>query len=98
MKYELENGEKMHAENPDTFSIPQQSERETLLPGDFAKVIFLADGQGERMWVEISSADADAALPYEGALNNQPIVHTALTMGDLVQFGPEHVVQVMRAE
>lgn len=98
MKYELVNGEVMHAEHPDKFHLPQQSDRETLLPGDYAKVIFLANGEGERMWVEIASTDPDAERPYEGTLANQPIVHTELTMGDLVQFGPEHVVQIMREE
>jgi hypothetical protein len=98
MKYELENGEAMNRQHPDKFHIPPQSERETLLPGDFAKVVFLANGEGERMWVEVSSADADAATPYEGTLGNQPIVHTELTMGDLVQFGPEHVIQIMRGD
>ena len=98
MQYELENGEAMNRQHPDTFRIPPQSERETLLPGDYAKVVFLAGGEGERMWVEVGTADPDAAPPYEGRLANHPIVHTALTMGDLVQFGPEHVIQIMRGD
>jgi hypothetical protein len=98
MNYELTNGEVMNREHPDTFAMPQRSERETLLPGDFAKVVFIADGEGERMWVEIGTTDADAASPYEGSLANDPIVHMGLSFGDLVQFGPEHVVQIMRAE
>lgn len=98
MNYELENGEAMHRQHPDTFAMPQRAEREALLPGDYAKVVFLANGEGERMWVEIGTTDADAATPYEGSLANQPIVHTELAMGDLVQFGPEHVIQIMRGE
>ena len=98
MNYELENGEAMHREHPNTFAMPQRAERETLLPGDYAKVVFLADGEGERMWVEIATTDPDADSPYEGTLANDPIVHLELSHGDLVQFGPEHVVQIMRGE
>lgn len=98
MKYELEDGEAMNASFPDKFYIPPRSERETLLPGDYAKVVFLAKGEGERMWVEVTTTDPDAATPYEGTLANQPIVHTRLTLGDLVQFGPEHVIQIMRGD
>ena len=94
--YTLEDGEALNREHPDRFEIPARHERETLAPGDHAKVVFVHDGQGERMWVEVSSADP-ADDSYEGALANRPTL-VPIKLGDVVRFEPRHVIQIVRAE
>jgi hypothetical protein len=54
----LDDGEAYHAEAPDTFWIPGRESRESLEPGDLAKLIFrfnVDDAEEtvavERMWV-----------------------------------------------
>lgn len=45
----------------------------------------------ERMWVVVQQV---AAGRYVGSLDNEPYVITTIAAGDLIEFGPEHVIQV----
>jgi hypothetical protein len=54
----LDSGEAYHADAPSTFWIPARDRRESLQPGDFAKLIFRISVDNleepvtvERMWV-----------------------------------------------
>lgn len=49
----LENGEAYHAEAPDTFWLPERSRRETLQPGDIAKLIFRISVENEEESVAV---------------------------------------------
>jgi hypothetical protein len=52
--YKLGDGEAMHRKYPATFYMPLLDLRRNLPVGCFAKLIFeYADGNGERMWVEV---------------------------------------------
>jgi len=58
--YELDNGEEIHNEYPETFEIPSRALRENLRAGSIVKLIFRMEektNQEElsvvRMWVEI---------------------------------------------
>lgn len=96
--YTLENGEERAQENPNTFEIPPRSERETLLPGDMAKVVLVVDGMADRMWVEVTTTDPNAGLPYEGPLRNHVPDEPALARGSIIEFGPEHIIDIIRGE
>lgn len=91
-KYELENGEERHAANPKTFWIPSRQDRENIPVGTHAKLMFRApDGRIERMWVEVTGRHEDGG--YVGELDNEP-VFVKLVWRDLVQFKPEHVINI----
>lgn len=96
--YRLANAEDKNAEAPRTFFIPPRSERDTLQPGDLAKLLFeIVDPQNgepgaERMWVEVDRCDGGR---YVGILTNTPTAITTVGLGDQVEFGPEHVISTL---
>ena len=95
MSWSLANVEDRAKEHPETFLIPDRETRETLQPGDIAKLLFemgVDTGgflRGERMWVEITAVLGPGR--YEGKLANSPIAIIELARGDLLKFGAEHV-------
>lgn len=57
--YELDNGEDIHREYPESFWIPDRDKRESLQLGDLVKLIFRMEETAgskevsvERMWVQ----------------------------------------------
>jgi hypothetical protein len=100
-KTSLINAEERHAAHPDTFDLPDHGERVSLAAGDFVKLGWTLDKPrknmpaGERMWVKVTGGDA--ATGYAGTLSNQPFFFDWMQHGDAVSFGPEHVLDVMRA-
>jgi hypothetical protein len=91
--------------SPQSFHIPEESERYSLEVGDFVKLQFefsLFDSDGddelfcERMWVEVKGYTG----PYlVGELRNRPVCSDEqdyLTFGDVVVFLPEHVIDIER--
>jgi hypothetical protein len=96
--YRLANAEDLHAAHPRSFFIPARPERENLVPGDVARLLFevvdAGDGDpgGERMWVEVTRAVGGT---YVGVLTNTPAAITTIGVGDLVEFGPEHVISTL---
>ncbi|MBV9172629.1 MAG: DUF2314 domain-containing protein, partial [Chloroflexi bacterium] len=72
-------------------------ERETLKAGDHVRLLFfLVDPapdqpRAERMWLDVAEVGADR---YVGVLTNQPMAIQDLQAGDLVSFGPEHVITI----
>jgi uncharacterized protein YegJ (DUF2314 family) len=51
--------------------------------GDYAKIRFEDDGQGEYMWVKVTNVTGDK---LEGTLNNDPVRVKNIKCGDLVLF------------
>ena len=88
-RYELTDGEAMARKHPDSFEMPERRDRDNLQPGDAAKLIF---DNAERMWVEVEGRDDEGG--YVGRLDNDPVV-VPLSCGDVVRFGPEHVIEIM---
>lgn len=83
-----------------TFIIPSRDVRESLSPGYFAKLIFVAKlpPAGERMWVEITKKTRTG---YIGILKNAPVtppLKDILLSGDEIVFGPEHIAGVTPPE
>lgn len=96
----LSSAEERHAAHPATFQLPPRRRRRMLHVGEFAKLMFEFaprtygghERDGERMWVEVTEAKAGR---YRATLANDPAVLTELAYGDTVEFGPEHVIDIM---
>jgi hypothetical protein len=89
----LLDAEAAHREHPRTYSIPRRVVRDTLVPGDYVKLLFKVDPPAgwvevERMWVEVVGSKDGA---YTGRLANQPEHLPNLRPGDSITFRPEHV-------
>jgi hypothetical protein len=91
----LESAEEYHARNPDTFWIPDKADRDSLQPGDAAKVMFktyTSDIGAERIWAEVTGR---VGHKYIGKLVNDPFI-IAGKYGDRVYFRAEHVIDIVR--
>lgn len=88
---DLCNVELRHAAHPETFGIPSRAERESIPRGDFAKVIL----DDERFWVEVTERHPDGR--YTGTVANE-LVCCDLPYGSPLDFGPEHVADIMHME
>lgn len=98
----LVSAEERHLADPETFEIPSKGERETLVPGAAAKLLFhietkeagrVIDRGVDRMWVIVQAISADG---YTGVLDNDPGQSEGLNLheGDVIVFGPEHVAAI----
>ena len=91
--YPLESGEQRSEDAPDTFWIPSRENREALLPGDICQLIFQLPEFCERMWVLITERNENTGM-HLGELLNLPVQVCDLFQGDLVRFGPDHVIDI----
>ena len=100
--YHLSSGVASHHRWPETFEIPDESERRDLVDGDVVKLVFeiqIPDPEsgntfGERMWVIVRGRSGPY---YIGELNNVPACSDKqdhLQAGDRVVFLPEHVISI----
>jgi uncharacterized protein YegJ (DUF2314 family) len=96
--YELDNGEEINRECPDTFWVPEKEVRESLNKGDLVKLIFrMEETKGseeisvERMWVEITKIHNGF---YEGSLDNDPSGSDCVKCGQTVVFQSCHIIQI----
>jgi hypothetical protein len=99
----LVSAEERHAAHPETFEIPARVDRETLVPGVAAKLLFhietkegnrVIDRGVDRMWVIVTTITPEGR--YVGVLDNDPGLSEGLNLheGDLIAFGPEHVAAI----
>jgi hypothetical protein len=103
--WELDNGEEINAEHPDTFWLPERSHREALYPGDYAKLIFriALDSEDdpvsvERMWVLVRERTPGG---YLGVLRNEPDAieeNDELWLDTELPFRPEHIIDIQSAD
>jgi hypothetical protein len=98
----LVSAEERHAANPETFEIPPKVDREALVPGVAAKLLFhietkeagrVIDRGVDRMWVIVKAVGPDG---YAGVLDSDPGQSEGLNLheGDGIVFGPEHVAAI----
>lgn len=98
----LESAEDRHAEHPNTFEIPSRDRRDSIAPGQAAKLLFdieatedgrVVDRGIDRMWVLVRSKANDG---YFGVLVNNPRRKgkSPVREGDTVFFKPEHVASL----
>ena len=91
-RWKLGSGVESNRRYPDSFRIPNASERENVQPGDYVKLMFgMRDSWGERMWVKVAER---TKREYRGELSNQPYGIPKLGCGDLVEFGPDHIIDI----
>jgi uncharacterized protein YegJ (DUF2314 family) len=91
----LANTEERSEQSQGRFWLPALEDRQTLRPGDYAKIIFeTAIISGERMWVEVVTKTPEGR--YLGILDNIPVVVLAVKRGDMIEFGPENVCEILR--
>ena len=99
----LVSAEERHAAHPATFLIPAKTERERLVPGAAAKLLFhietkeagtVIDSGVDRMWVIVRTVTPEGR--YVGVLDNDPRQSEGLNLraGDDIVFGPEHVAAI----
>lgn len=100
--WELISAEDRNAAHPQTFQIPAREKRESLAPGDGAKLLFdieareggrVIDRGVHRMWVIVK---AQTERGYIGVLDNDPgtAENLLLREGDSISFGPEHIAEI----
>ncbi len=97
----LENGEQYHANAPTTFWIPDLQQRESLEPGDLAKLIFQISVDDvaepvavERMWVLVRERTPSG---YLGVLDNEPssiAENDEFWLGTEIPFAPHHIIDI----
>lgn len=98
--WHLENVEDAARVSPRSFFIPSEKSRSTQSVGSAVRLHFLLadpgpdDPRAERMWVDISAVHGSPPR-YTGRLDNQPKYIRDLHIGDLVEFGPEHIAQAV---
>ncbi|MDG0797957.1 DUF2314 domain-containing protein [Pectobacterium punjabense] len=97
-RYELDDGEAINREYPDSFWIPAKAMRESLEPGDFVKLIFRMEETAgsddlsvERMWVNVTKKHPAF---YEGVLDNEPTGSDCVQCGQTVTFHACHVIGI----
>lgn len=85
-----------HEQHPDTFQIPTSAEIDALRPDDLVKLMWeLPDGQGERMWVVLTSVGPER---FEGRLDNEPFIVTGLEVDQMVRFGRRNIASIWSDE
>jgi uncharacterized protein YegJ (DUF2314 family) len=94
----LESAVGRHQEAPDSFEIPSDRARRRLRAQDGAKLLFFLDDENgnagvERMWVRVTETRTDS---YTGRLENQPVTCNVIERGTLVEFGPDHIADIIR--
>lgn len=97
--YVLVDAEKRAAEFPTTFEIPDRGRRQARKPGNLVKLILEVPAGapkrkqgGERPWVIIQ--EVMPGPRYKGKLDNDLLVFTELKSDELIEFGPEHIIQL----
>jgi hypothetical protein len=101
----LDDGEEYHHAAPETFWIPAESDRNSLQPGDFAKLIFRISVDDadhpvavERMWVLVRGR---VGQQYFGMLDTNPDAlaeNEVLWSGVEVPFESRHVIAIIPAD
>lgn len=98
----LANAEERHSRYPQSFYLPALKARQSIKPGQFAKLCFeinddcAAECQDvdERMWVKVVE---QTTTGYVGTLSNDPGLLKELHYGDTIHFGCEHIISIERA-
>ena len=88
--------------------LPDAADRKALQMGELVKLVFAIEASNiagepevmrERMWVKIDLLPPPGARTrYSGFLTNQPFAHGRLREGSRVWFGPEHIIDIVRAD
>ena len=98
---------------PDTFLIPSSEEIESLEEGDFVKICFKFEPisghnlpypnavEAERIWTEVSKITKDEngkIVDIVAFLENEPVFVKNISFRDLIIFGSENVLTIMKGK
>ena len=75
------------------FDLPLKADRMSLVPGDYAKVVFKQDDEPHREWMWVKVGELFANGKYRGTLANDPLVLN-MRYGDTVVFDWFNVVAI----
>lgn len=93
------NAVKRAEENPDTFYIPSQAERDNVQPGDFVKICIQdADMPGERFWCKVISSDisfGDITQNYAVEVDNDLVVYD-IPLGSELFVNSCHIMDILK--
>ncbi|MEP3453638.1 DUF2185 domain-containing protein [Tateyamaria sp.] len=93
--WELVDPRSTQEENPYTFFVPSEAEKNALVGGDLVKLIFEScdpnGGSVERMWVIYRDRDENG---WYGQLDNEPFDIEGLSRGDEIHFKDFNIVGV----
>lgn len=95
MNLKILNAEDLNKLYPSSFEIPSKEEKNTIMSGDFVKLIF-TDNSGdsnERMWVKITKIKRRKIL---GRLDNQPFLskEIGVQLNDKIKFKKENIIDI----
>jgi len=79
----------------ETFELPTREELLDIEPGDLVKLIFGSNEvvETERMWVKVIKIVETYGY---GELDNEPILITSLSLGDMVKFHLGDVIDIIK--
>jgi hypothetical protein len=95
----LDDAEALSRAHPRSFFIPAAERRYALRPDDRVRLVFLrrrhdpGEPNGERMWLaNVRPAEGGR---YVGVLTNAPVYIEDLASAEEIEFGPEHIIDVI---
>jgi uncharacterized protein YegJ (DUF2314 family) len=81
--------------SPSTFELPDEWSRKNVRVGEWAKLIFVFQGDREplfeRMWVRVVEVSPTA---YRGVLDNEPSTSKCIAIGHRLSFEPKHIISI----
>jgi len=86
------NGTLMARENPETFYVPKQEEKEAVTIGNHVKIgMRNEDGGGERFWMLVT----ETAFPtFKGTTANN-LIQFDIEFGTELEFNEEHILDIL---
>lgn len=94
MNWNMINGVEMNAAHPETFEIPDETDRNNIGIGEHVKIGVQNSECGERFWVQVEHKTDDNR--YVGRVNNHLINFPEIAFNSELVFGPEHVLTVIK--
>jgi hypothetical protein len=80
---------------PSTFELPDEWNRGNVHVGEWAKLIFVFQGDREplfeRMWVRVVEVTPTA---YHSVLDNEPSTSKCIAIGHRLSFEPKHIISI----
>lgn len=91
-RWKLGSGVERNTKYPETFWIPSEEEKDSIIAGDLVKLMFeMKCSCAERMWVRVSEVGHPKMV---GTLANQPVGIPRLDFGDTVKFKRDHIIDI----
>jgi hypothetical protein len=88
---ELVNEEKMEMKRQGQFLVLAIERRQCVVVGEYVKVCW----NGERFWLWVTAVKDGRST---GVGSNELLLNTDLKEGDVLQFGPEHIYDIIIQE